>query len=361
MDFAKLENIVSKRKLPTADETKKKRRRITPSPAPGYQQPGGTPFDQATPPAYTPPGHSVMESLATIASVYTPPESSTTLPLSTISPDNNYPPSSYNTTIGYLESTLIVKKRFNLSDEVYILVGLAIDEDMRAIMYLIDKRLWMQIEISPECLTKIMHSRQKIDEYFHNPSLADEVFPLYTKMLRINPSIGAAHGLLSFARYRKSEIPDNYDNLACWNIVDEFPVPTIDFAYHVWCNLAVFTESITEYFNLCLTSVSPANQLVTKYVNDFKALFRPTAAAAAGMRGQQDRIKEDMKLQLQTRVSNHHYTRLVADVVLGCNKEITSPFGAWLDAELRANCYHHLALRVLNELSKEFDWLKDKN
>lgn len=348
MDLTKLETIVSSRKLPQSSAAGRRRKRIQRRVTPVTVN--TTTARDSLPPSSSSPS-------STAAAVHGP------LP---------QPPAlaSYNTTIGFLESRLLVKQRFPLSDTLYILIGLDIDTVMHPTIYIIDKRLWMQIEITPDCFSTITYYQQRLHDFYVNARpgkpccTRDDIWPVNTEKLTIKPSM-ECETALSLARRRAPEVPNAQEygthanfEYACWNNIDDYPVPAINMTQEEWVSLSLQMESIIEYYHLCTPCTPAALRLVEKYVNDFKLLARHMVVAAA-LQSPMERaqVRDDVRLQLPAQIRNYHHSRLIINTS-DYDRGIVSPFGSWLDAEVRAHCNEIVTKKVMDELSKEFSWLK---
>lgn len=120
----------------------------------------------------------------------------------------------------------------------------------------------------------------------------------------------------------------------------------------------LYSESLIEYYQLCSACSPVANRIFLQYVKDFTSLFRQMAIAVSSQKLENGlpQVKHDMKNQLQRQIRDHHYSRLLVDA---SKQEIISPFGGWLDAELRSLCSERMTDKVMQELVSEFNWLSD--
>lgn len=367
MDFSSLETIVGKRKIPSPPENKKKRRRITPT---------------LLPPDASSSTSSVFATDVTTAtslgtSIHQPDTSTTTVNYYYQQDKNSendvssqciatipfqLSPSSYNTSIGYFESTHIVKQKFYLSDTLYILVGLDMNEAFNPSIYIVDKKWWMQIQIDPDCMNTILYFRKRIDDFFATPRSCKDFHPLHTEKLKILPSKNSEPTIrLQRSRNHCAQTVDWEDSEinAIFNFIENCSIPEITMNREEWNNFMLLSESIDEYYNLASACKIACNRLLLQYVKYFKNIFRPMAVAANSQdQDEQVRVKEEMKNQIPIKVRGHHQSRLMIDPV-EYNIKFVSPFGTWLDAELRVYCNETVMITVLQELSKEFTWLKD--
>ena len=370
MDFSKLEYIVAKRKLPPTPSTGNKHRRVALTSMPPLPTARSLPTPLSPQPSTSKISPPPSPSLLTTADnhhhyQYEEEEEEEDEPRETI--QLVHQTDSCATGLLFPEPTLIVKQRFHLSETLYVLVGLASEMDMEPTMYLVDKKLWLRIMFTPDCLNIITDFSKRIECFFKNPSAADQVLPIYTECLKIKSMMEDRKPHICFEKYTRpnmenpelDSLQDYFTDLqdACWNILEDLPLPDITMNRSEWKKFSHLAESIIEYYNLISQCKSPATRLIKKYTNDFKLTFRSMAISGAlQQQDQQQRMKEDIKVQLPIRIKKWHYTKLITEVS-DYDKGMLSPLGTWLDAEIRGNCNHLISFKVMEELKKEFKWL----
>lgn len=254
----------------------------------------------------------------------------------------------YNTSMAHFERGLIVKRRYELCNSVYVLLGLDA-ESFQPRMHLVDTRLWMQLGFTTNCLDNILRNRTAIDKFFHGGVLVPTV---YTNCLLLAASDGGMMAIRRCDEQRRIELTGAWELEAQ---VDASSTPAIMMSHAMWSALKNVSDSLYEYHKLCCRMEQPADYLMTRYADYLTQSLRPTVTAADEMmcnfgdQEKRDKVLTDLRDSLPKALRE-----LSADRFEDCCDRLTK----WLDAEIRAFCGRRLTSLVIGKLSVEFTWLK---